>query len=580
MNAPATPLKTAAGEAFSLTPFALSHGDTLKHLAQNPGATHLEIAAATGRDSSNTRRDLAKLVSAGVVDTGNVLTEAGKLAVEAMARLEIAEGAQRGDQLKILHHHIAANPLNPRRAFEDIEALADTIEAAGDVLQNLVVFPPDAEGVHVLADGERRWRAVGLLIDQGRWPRDRPLPCRQREHDESQTDFLALVANGQRQNLSILEEARAYLRLTEAQGWSAREAALKTGRDVRTVQEMLKVLREAPAEAIGWCEQGRFTWEELRGLVRTPKAPEPPPAAEPEQRDIEEIAGPGSLDEQYRARIFAGCQALSARALMVLVETVDKIMGEPSGPLACYVGEDRSAYAREVTDLIHSVGFGIAFAPRRPPQATVSEDAIDWLREKALLTSEGPRDRILSSVRMAAVKEIITWAAERKGAYVVPWLNPAEPAASPKPAERPGLTGDAFSRQLHEAVDDGASPPPLGEGDREAAEGVDAEEADKAAAAETLAKVRAGLASGCFGPAGQIAFRDLLEAAGMVGPIITGAGDNPGQLATRDQYLGAIDTEGALPDALAIARAELIAFAVNAFAGYSVDAHRAEQGRP
>jgi ParB/RepB/Spo0J family partition protein len=574
-----------------LTPLAFQNADLLRTIAEKaPGRVFSSVSALArqlGRDESNLRKSLRAAADAGLIAYRQgapfdaSLTESG---VQMLAALDRAAGdAPAGELLRIAHHHLRPNPLNPRTeaSLGDLAGLADTISAAGDVLQNLVVFPADAEGVHTIAAGERRWRAIGLLIERGDWSADRGLPCVVREHDETQTDFVALVENGQRQNLSMIEQARAYARLVEAQGWSAREAALRTGRDPRTVQEMLKVLREAEPQMIRWCDEGRMTWEELRGLVRTPKTPEPPLApAEPEQRDIEEIApAPAqSYEQQRRERIRLGCEGLSAKALMVLVETVDKAWREPAGynnlvrQASCVVG-DACEFRSEAGVLVGAVGFSFASRAGDPTIATASDVSVDWLIDKGLHTAHGDRDAILKRVRMAAVGEEKTWAAEHHGRYVTPWLNVPD---ATEPAERPGLTGDAFSRQLHAALDDGDDPPthltepPAAIADQ----GEDEDEAEAKAAAETLAKVREGLASGCFGPQGALVFRELLELAGLAGPFRALGETNYGLITAGDVQVATVDQTGELPDDLALAQAELIAFAVNAFAGYSINAHR------
>ena len=51
-----------------LTPLALTYADILRHLqAGDVDNTATSIAKATGRDKSNTRRDLGKLEEAGLV---------------------------------------------------------------------------------------------------------------------------------------------------------------------------------------------------------------------------------------------------------------------------------------------------------------------------------------------------------------------------------------------------------------------------------------------------------------------------------------------------------------------------------
>lgn len=184
------------------------------------------------------------------------------------------------DTIMLLHHQVRPNPLNPRRIDltrdrdrRELDELKASIVSAGDVYNNLVVFPADVDGVHELSAGERRWRAVGELIAEGFWPRDRRLRAIQKPHTAGQTSFIALVENKQRADLPILEEARAWKTLIDdTPGLSARAAALKVGRDPRTVQQMLQVLREGSPKNIARCEDpdDDYTWEDLRRSVQQP----------------------------------------------------------------------------------------------------------------------------------------------------------------------------------------------------------------------------------------------------------------------------------------------------------------------
>jgi ParB/RepB/Spo0J family partition protein len=171
------------------------------------------------------------------------------------------------------HDQLASNPLNPRKLFDEAEiaALADTMAEAKGVLQNLLATTALTDGAHLLLAGERRWRAWGLLIADGRWAEDRRLLVKLQEPDEShqaQAVFMGLIENGQRTPLAWIEEARAYQLLCEGTGWSAREAAKRTGKNERVVQEMLKVLKEARPIDIEAVERGDMTVEHLRHSVR------------------------------------------------------------------------------------------------------------------------------------------------------------------------------------------------------------------------------------------------------------------------------------------------------------------------
>ncbi len=108
---------------------------------------------------------------------------------------------------------IHANPKQPRRQFEreGVSGLAESIKAQG-LIQPVVVRPRLAGGYELIA-GERRWRAAreaGLET----------VPAVVREADDRDTLLLGLVENVAREDLSPVEEARAYALLLDEFGLS------------------------------------------------------------------------------------------------------------------------------------------------------------------------------------------------------------------------------------------------------------------------------------------------------------------------------------------------------------------------
>lgn len=67
---------------------------------------------------------------------------------------------------------------HPSFSTKSIEELANGIAFLG-LLENLVVCAhSDKKNAYTLRAGERRWRAIGLLIADGRWPKTRPVMCK------------------------------------------------------------------------------------------------------------------------------------------------------------------------------------------------------------------------------------------------------------------------------------------------------------------------------------------------------------------------------------------------------------------
>jgi len=129
---------------------------------------------------------------------------------------------------------IRPNPFQPRREFEPtaLAELAQSIEASG--LLQPVIVRTSGTGYELVA-GERRWRAVQQLG----WAR---VPAVVREVDDRSLLTLALIENLQRDDLSPMDEARAYDRLQREFNVSQGEVARLVGRNRATVANSVRLL--------------------------------------------------------------------------------------------------------------------------------------------------------------------------------------------------------------------------------------------------------------------------------------------------------------------------------------------------
>jgi ParB family chromosome partitioning protein len=144
----------------------------------------------------------------------------------------------------------------PRRRFENLEALAQSIREKG-VLQPLLVRPL-GDGRYAIVAGERRYRAAKMagLAE---------VPVRVLDLPEKEARLLALVENLQREDLNPYEETLGVLELLSEELGKTREEVVgllrqmknaKEGRirdnvvpkDAQRVEEIFKAL-------------GRMTWE-------------------------------------------------------------------------------------------------------------------------------------------------------------------------------------------------------------------------------------------------------------------------------------------------------------------------------
>jgi ParB family transcriptional regulator, chromosome partitioning protein len=174
--------------------------------------------------------------------------------------LEVLVGGRGGQELAELPvDAIHPNPRQPRRRFEPEAAagLASSVRAQG-LLQPVVVRPRAAGGWELIA-GERRWRAAkdaGLAT----------LPALVREADDRDTLLLSLVENVAREQLSAVEEARAYASLVDEFELSLGDVAERVGRSKPSVSNRLRLL-ELPEEVLWMLARGDLSEGHARAVL-------------------------------------------------------------------------------------------------------------------------------------------------------------------------------------------------------------------------------------------------------------------------------------------------------------------------
>jgi ParB family chromosome partitioning protein len=157
---------------------------------------------------------------------------------------------------------IHPNPRQPRRRFdaEATSALADSIKAQG-VVQPVLVRPRAAGGFELIA-GERRWRAA----QQAGTP---TIPALVRETDDRDTLLLGIVENVAREQLSPVEEARAYALLLDEFGFNLGGIAERVGHSKPAVSNRVRLL-ELPEDVLGLLERGELTEGHARAVLAVP----------------------------------------------------------------------------------------------------------------------------------------------------------------------------------------------------------------------------------------------------------------------------------------------------------------------
>lgn len=154
---------------------------------------------------------------------------------------------------------IVPNPNQPRLHFDEakLTELADSIKAHG-ILQPLIVTK--TEGGYELIAGERRLQAAkraGLLTV--------PVVLKEVSGHREKLE-LAIIENIQRHDLNPIEEAKAYLRLTEEFGLPQEEVAKQMGKSRSTVANTLRLLT-LPVEIQRAVMEGKLSEGHAKALL-------------------------------------------------------------------------------------------------------------------------------------------------------------------------------------------------------------------------------------------------------------------------------------------------------------------------
>jgi ParB family chromosome partitioning protein len=157
---------------------------------------------------------------------------------------------------------IQPNPRQPRKRFdsESTQALADSIRAAG-LIQPVLVRPLTGGGYELIA-GERRWRAV-------REAGEETVPALVRSTDDRDSLLLGLVENVAREQLSPVEEARAYAVLIDEFALSLGDLAERVGRSKPAISNRVRLL-ELPEDVLAMLERGELTEGHARAVLAVP----------------------------------------------------------------------------------------------------------------------------------------------------------------------------------------------------------------------------------------------------------------------------------------------------------------------
>ena len=123
----------------------------------------------------------------------------------------------------------------PRKVFDEekLQELADSIKEQGVIQPILVV---KSKNGYTIVAGERRWRAAKLAGLK-------TIPAIVKNYTDTKKKQVALIENIQREDLNVIEVARAIKELMDTDGYSATEVAKLTGKNVSTVSNTVRLLK-------------------------------------------------------------------------------------------------------------------------------------------------------------------------------------------------------------------------------------------------------------------------------------------------------------------------------------------------
>ncbi|WP_349962904.1 ParB/RepB/Spo0J family partition protein [Rhizobium sp. ZPR3] len=157
-----------------------------------------------------------------------------------------------------------ADPKNVRKTYNPakLAELAANIDAEG-VLQNLVVRAGDKRGRYFVTAGERRRRALLLLVEQGKIAKNHPVECKVR--DGSQATEISLSENVFREDMHPVDQFEAFS-VMAGEGKSISDIAAHFSVTEIIVRRRLALAKVSP-KLLELHREGKMTFEQLSAFT-------------------------------------------------------------------------------------------------------------------------------------------------------------------------------------------------------------------------------------------------------------------------------------------------------------------------
>jgi len=260
---------------------------------------------------------------------------------------------------------ITPNPDQPRMNFDE-DALAELAASVTEhgVLQPILVRPTGELQQYQLVAGERRWRAAraaGL----------REIPALIEQLDDETALEIGIIENLQREDLSPLEEAMIYERMTQEHGYSVRRLAQKLGKDKGYIENRMR-LAGAPTEIKQLVSLRKDTLSHAYELLK-----------------VEDPRKRRKLAEQV------------ASGELSLVKLREKIEGRPRTSR-----QPKGAEVAEIQDDRDSIGESDAIAPRRATDGPLSDNALIGAKQTLADALDQLADVLASASVLTEIPEV------------------------------------------------------------------------------------------------------------------------------------------------------------------------------
>lgn len=160
--------------------------------------------------------------------------------------------------IEIALSDIHPNPYQPRQVFDEtkLQELANSIQEHG-------VFTPilvrkSVSGYQIIA-GERRFRASKLANIE-------KIPAIVLEFDDTQMMEISLIENIQREDLSVIEEAKAYQLMMERLNYTQDQVAQKVGKSRPHISNTLRLL-SLPQSVLDLLASQKLSMGQVKPLI-------------------------------------------------------------------------------------------------------------------------------------------------------------------------------------------------------------------------------------------------------------------------------------------------------------------------